>query len=130
MGRAPGGAALTAGRDFGLGIARMSGTVVVTAHGELDAAGCAQLRRILEDLIDGQGNLSIVVDLDDTWASGVDSLPVFEWALERSARRGGRLVFSRPPENLCDALLLRGMGGLASRETSSGGHRVPDAASR
>lgn len=103
-----------------LAITRMSAVVVVTAHGDLDGPGSAQLRRILEDLIDGQGNLSIVVDLEGARAREGTDLSALAWAVDRSTRRGGTLVLSGPSDELYDALVRMGLSGLAARDPVPG----------
>ncbi len=90
-------------------IRRFLGTVVVTVHGELDIARAGQLGRILADLIDGQGNLSVTVDLHEATASDADSLSVFVEAAERARRRGGKVTLNDPPAPLQEALQLRGV---------------------
>jgi anti-anti-sigma factor len=89
---------------FGIVIGRRLGTVVVTVHGELDVARAAQLGTILVDLIDGQGNLSLVVDLHDATTSDPDTLSVFVDAAERAQRRGGTVELEAG-----DGLELRGL---------------------
>ena len=49
----------------GVVVGRYQGTVMVTVHGELDPPKVAHLRLLLTDLIDDQGNVSVVVDLQD-----------------------------------------------------------------
>ncbi len=90
-------------------IGRFQGTVVVTVHGELDVIRAAHLGSILSDLIDGQGNLSITVDLHDATASDADSLWVFSEAAERARRRGGTIRLNEPPAPLHQGLQLRGV---------------------
>ncbi len=55
--------------DPTLVIGRALGTVVVTVRGELDAAAIARLERVLTDLIEGQGNLTVAVDLSRVLAA-------------------------------------------------------------
>ena len=90
-------------------VGRYLGTVVVTVHGELDLTRASHLGNILADLIDGQGNLSIVVDLQDATATDADSLWVFTEAAERARRRGGTMRLNEPPTPLYQALELRGL---------------------
>lgn len=80
-------------------IGRHQGTVVVTVHGEFDLATAAQLRSMLADLIDGQGNLSLTVDLHDATVSPTDAddLSVFADAARRAHRRGGAMTLMGPP---------------------------------
>lgn len=90
-------------------VGRYRGTVVVTVHGELDRLGAAHLDHMLTDLIDGQGNLSLIVDLHDATATGEDSVPVFADASERAGRRGGTVTLNEPPALLDRALRRRGL---------------------
>ena len=90
-------------------VSRNRGTVVVTVHGELDLPRAGDLGAMLADLIDGQGNLSVVVDLHDATASDADCLWVFTDAAERARRHGGMIKVSDPPAPLYSALQLRGL---------------------
>ena len=67
---------------------------------------------ILADLIDGQGNLSLVVDLRDATAADAERVSVFAEAAERLRRRGGAMTLSRPPVRLHEGLRQRGLGHL------------------
>lgn len=55
--------------DLSLAIGRAQGTVMVTVDGDLDAAGMDGLERVLTDLIHGQGNLAVAVDLTQAVAA-------------------------------------------------------------
>ena len=90
-------------------VSRNRGTVVVTVSGELDLPRAGDLGAMLADLIDGQGNLSVVVDLHDATASDADCLWVFTDAAERARRHGGMIKVSGPPAPLYSALQLRGL---------------------
>lgn len=94
---------------YSIVIGRRLGTVVVTVHGELDMARAGNLGNILADLIDGQGNLSLVVDLHDATTNEPDSLLVFTDAAERARRRGGTVRLDEPHPTLGEALQLRGL---------------------
>ena len=98
-----------AARRSSIVVGRYLGTVVVTVHGELDLTRAGHLGAILADLIDGQGNLSIVVDLQDATATDADSLWVFTEAAERARRRGAMMRLNEPPTPLYEALELRGL---------------------
>ena len=90
-------------------VSRNRGTVVVTVHGELDLSRAGDLGTTLADLIDGQGNLSVVVDLHNATASDADCLWVFTDAAERARRHGGMIKVSEPPGPIYSALQLRGL---------------------
>lgn len=55
----------TRGAARSIAIRRALGRVVVTVQGELDRQRAAILERLLSDLIEGQGNLDVVVHLTD-----------------------------------------------------------------
>ena len=90
-------------------IGRYRGTVVVTVHGDLGPTRAAHLGNMLTDLIDGQGNLSVIVDLHDVTATDAASVSVFADAAERAGRHGGVITLSQPPEILHEALRQRGL---------------------
>ena len=94
-------------------VSRNRGTVVVTVRGELDLPRAGDLGAMLADLIDGQGNLSVVVDLHDATAKDADCLWVFTEAAERARRHGGMIRVSEPPAPLYSALQLRGLDNFA-----------------
>ena len=48
-----------------LSIRRVQGRVVMTVSGEVGPAGCLVIERALNDLIEGQGNVNVEVDLRD-----------------------------------------------------------------
>lgn len=93
----------------GIVIGRYRGTVVVTVRGDLDLARAAYLGPVLTDLIDGQGNLSLIVDLHDATATDAEHLLVFRDAAEQARRRGGAMTISEPPPALHDALRQWGL---------------------
>lgn len=101
-------------------IGRQLGTVVVTVHGELDMPRASHLGNILADLIDGQGNLSVVVDLHDATTAEPDSLLVFIEAAERVRRRGGTMLLNKPHPALGEALQLRGLDHFVGTQPGTG----------
>ncbi len=95
-----------------LAIGRFLTTVVVTVHGAVDRPASAALAATLGDLIDGQGNLAVVVDLRDVCGidrSGVDALSA---AAARIAARGGELRLGGPSGAVFDSLTAAGLGKL------------------
>lgn len=96
----------------GVIIGRFQRTVVVTVHGELDGPTAAHLGLVLADLIDGQGNLSLAVDLHDVTVTDVDRLTVLAEAAERARRRGGAITLGEPPAVLHQTLKDRGLDHL------------------
>ena len=93
-----GGPLHTSRREFSVAISRALGMIVVTVHGALSAGSSGQLRHILWDLIDQQGNRNVVLDLRDmTLGDGAD-LELFVDASHHAQELGGRLTLS----GLCD----------------------------
>jgi len=106
-------------------IGRFQRAVVVTVHGELDCPRAAHLGFILADLIDGQGNLSLLVDLHDATATDADRVTVLAEAAERARRRGGAVTLSQPPALLHEALRNLGLDHLVGTP-DSGPAGTPD----
>ena len=101
-------------------VARSAGTVVVTIQGELDAEKSQHLGRILADLIDGQGNMSILVDLHGASATDPDCLWILTEAAERAHRRGGAMRLDAAPAEIASALQLRGLDVFFGRSADAG----------
>ena len=73
-------------------VRRARGRVVVTVHGELDQRGVAILEGVLSDLIEGQGNLNVALDLRDAHF-GEQPAPVdLRVPAEQARRRGAAFV--------------------------------------
>ena len=100
-------------------VARSAGTVVVTVRGELDAERSTHLGGILADLIDGQGNMSILVDLHEASATDPDCLWMLTEAAERAHRRGATMRLDAAAE-VTSALELRGLDVFIGRSTDAG----------
>ena len=92
-----------------IAVRRSQGTVVVTVQGQLDAGSSTHLGGILADLIDGQGNMSILVDLHEATATDPDCLWILTEAAERAHRRGARMLVGAAPAAVTSALELRGL---------------------
>ncbi len=80
--------------SFSIVTRRAPGRVVVTVDGLVDAHNSGQLRYILSDLIDQQGNRNLVIDLRDTTVGEGADLELFvqaahaaRHALSRAAHR-------------------------------------------
>jgi anti-anti-sigma regulatory factor len=92
----------------GIAVSRYQGTVVVSIHGDLDGPRCGDLGYMLADLIDGQGNRSIIIDLRDATATDPQRLTVFTDAAARARRRGAVLRLDGAPAFL-EALRQHGV---------------------
>jgi anti-anti-sigma factor len=95
-------------------VGRFQGTVVVTLHGDLDANDAWGLSGVLCDLIDGQGNLAVVVDVRDIGAIDDSAVHTLAVAADTIAARGGELRLGGPSGLVFDALTLAGLAGLIS----------------
>lgn len=77
-------------------IARQGGGVILTVAGTLDLAGSIRLGAALGDLIDGQGNLSVGIDLRRVMRFDPAGLGVITVADQLARRRGGSLTVTAP----------------------------------
>lgn len=84
------------------------GTVVVTADGPLTLASCQRLEALLADLIEGQGNLAVAVDLARASVEPA-ALPVFIDAARRAGLHSTRFILKGLPADAHDVLLSNGM---------------------
>lgn len=104
--------AASSGQSATLVVGRALGTVVLALHGEIDGSGPPYLGAVLHDLIDGQGNLALVVDLGG--ARGLDHsvVEVLRAAARSMNRRGGCLGLARPSEAVAKALTAADLADL------------------
>jgi anti-anti-sigma regulatory factor len=79
-----------------LAVGRALGTVVVTVDGALNVDSSQFLARVLSDLIEGQGNLAVAVDLGKAVVDP-EAVTVFAEAAQRASRRGAKFILERPP---------------------------------
>lgn len=108
--------------NLSLVVGRDVGTVVVTVGGELAPSGCELLQGVLTDLIEGQGNLTVAVDVGNAIVEP-DALVVFIDAARRARRHGARFVVKEPPTDIREALQSGGFDDLVEvlpRRASSG----------
>jgi hypothetical protein len=78
-----------------ISVRRTLGRVVVSVRGELDRPGVGVLDGVLTDLIDGQGNLDVVVDLSGAGWCDPLTLVAFERAAEQARRHRGHFTVHR-----------------------------------
>ena len=97
------------GSDFTLVFRRTLGTVVIHVDGVLDEDAAPTLRERLVDIIDGQGNRDVVVDLRGTSAVHSSGLVVLVDALKRMEDYGGELVLSGPTSWVAAQLRAAGL---------------------
>lgn len=95
--------------EFSLVFGRALGKVIVSIHGPIDAGTAPELRHRLLDLIDGQGNRQVVLELSGTSRVDPVGLRVFVDAHKRMQRIAGELVFSSPPASVARAFRSSGL---------------------
>lgn len=92
-------------------VGRALGTVVVTVDGVLNVDSSELLARVLGDLIEGQGNLAVAVDLGKAIVDP-EAVTVFAEAAQRASRRGAKFILEKPPIEAHAALQARGYADL------------------
>lgn len=85
-------------------IGRFLGTVVVTLRGTLGTLAATRLASTLADLIDGQGNLAVALDLRGLEYVAPSGLQVLAAAATRQEWRGGSFLLSEPNHDVVAAL--------------------------
>lgn len=90
---------MTVGQHDGHGdptvtVRRTEGVVLVTVGGALDPPTRNRLAQILDDLIDGQGNLFLTVELPGIDEAPVETIDVLAKAADRASARNGQLRLS------------------------------------
>ena len=88
---------MTLAQEFSIGFRRTDGMVVVEVAGELDLHTAPVLRDRLLDVIDGQGNHFVTVDLGAVGFLDSTAVHVLVQALKRVRQRGGDLELARVP---------------------------------
>ncbi|MFN2505070.1 MAG: STAS domain-containing protein [Acidimicrobiales bacterium] len=97
------------GADFSIVFSRALGRVIVHVHGALDWNTAHQLKHRLIDVIDGQGNRDLVLDLKGMTSIDSGGIAVLVDALKRLQKRGGDLVLSGPTATVAAALEAVGL---------------------
>jgi anti-anti-sigma factor len=95
-----------------LAVSRALGAVVVTVEGVLDRRTSAALGRVLADLIDGQGNLFVIVDLRRLVVDDSASLRVLTRARCAVEARSGRFLLAGSSPRTAWALRAAGLGAV------------------
>ena len=93
---------------FSLVFSRALGKVVVHVRGLLDVNTAPALQARLADIIDGQGNRQVVLDLRELAGIDVAGLVVLTDARKRMEDYGGELLLSGPTVSVEEQ--LRGVG--------------------
>ena len=97
------------GSGFSLVFSRSLGKVVVHIQGSLDANTAPALKARLADIIDGQGNRQVVLDLRQMTGVDVAGLMVLADALKRMEDYAGELLLSGPTASVEEQLRAVGL---------------------
>lgn len=92
---------------FLVDVRRVDGEIVVAVSGELDVDTSPKLEQLLEDLIPGQGNMSVTLDLTDL--GFIDSTGVRALLRAQRAVPEGRLTLIRPTPQVRRVLDICGL---------------------
>lgn len=91
---------------------RAEDAVVVALRTDLDRHACEILGPVLTDLIEGQGNLVVLLDMRATRMVESEALGILRLASEQAGRRGGTFGVARPSADARWALDKAGLGEL------------------
>lgn len=83
-------------RAFSLEFARKGRSVTVTVHGEVDGPASAVLGGLLLDVVQGQGNLCVDLDLSDMTFIDSSGLSMLLDIHRLAVERGGTFVLHSP----------------------------------
>lgn len=95
--------------SFSVNVSRIDGRVLVEVGGELDVYSSPHLRSTLLDLIDGQGNMALVIDLAELEFIDSTGLGVLITAMRHSQAHGGEIVLRHPTRSTRRLLRVSGM---------------------
>lgn len=92
-----------------LSVGRALGTVVITLHGAFDRTASPYLANVLDDLIDGQGNLAVILDLRDVGRIDCSGIEAVAFADRAIARHGGELALVGAVPAVREVLVASGL---------------------
>lgn len=100
---------MTLGQPFSVVFTRAFGKIIVHIHGGLGADKAQELHDRLLDVIDGQGNRHLIIDLRAMTYIDAAGIAVLVDALKRMEQYGGDLVLSGPTVDVMHALDAAGL---------------------
>ena len=87
-----------------IAIRRAAGSVVVSVHGQLTADSAAGINHVLRDLISDQGNLNLVIDVQEVTDVDSNGLSVLLEASSLARQCGATLAVPNPPAPIREAM--------------------------
>ena len=100
--------------SFALDFSRRGRDVTVAVRGEVDGVSTGILRTLLLDVVDGQGNLSVTVDLSGMTFIGSAGLGVFLEMHRLAVERGGSFVLRNPRPSAAKVFEIVGLREILS----------------
>ena len=103
---------------------RQQGTVVVRVVGEVDLASAPVLRDALVELIEGQGNLNLQLDMHDLTFLDSTGIGVLVRALRSVRQKGGDLTLANCRASTVRILQIAGLTeifGIGTEDTATAG---------
>ncbi|HVF14486.1 MAG TPA: STAS domain-containing protein [Acidimicrobiales bacterium] len=100
---------MPAGPNLSLVFSRALGKVIVDVHGVVDGYSAPDLKARLVDIIDGQGNRQLVLDLRGMSLIDEAGFAVLVDAQRRMRKIGGELVLSGATADVAQAFRLAGL---------------------
>lgn len=104
-----------------IAIRRVADNVIVSMHGQLTADGGAGIGHLLRDLICDQGNLHLVIDVNEVTDVDTHGLAALVEADRLARQRGAALTVRHPPEPVRKALDASGRTLIVETETADRG---------
>ena len=101
--------------EFSLGFHRRGDSVVVEVRGDVDAATANRLAARLHDVVAGQGNLSVVVDVGEMTFIDSQGLHALVQGWREARARGGVLRIERPSAATTRLLEITALDRLLTR---------------
>jgi anti-anti-sigma factor len=92
-----------------ISVSRALSRIIVTLRGALDVSAAPGLRPLLWDLIDGQGNLDVVIDLRDIVVIDPAGIGLLVGTSERMHQHGGRIEFRGAHSGASTSLVKLGL---------------------
>ena len=94
---------------FALDFSRQGRAVTVAVRGEVDGASTAVLSGLLLDIVEGQGNLSVALDLSEMTFIDSSGLSMLLDMHRRAVERGGTFVLHNPRPSTARVFEIAGL---------------------
>ncbi len=101
-----------AARSFALDFSRRGRSVTVTVRGDVDVASCTVLRGLLLDVVEGQGNLSVALDLSEMTFIDSAGLSLLLDMHRLAVERGGSFVLHNARPATAKVFEIVGLDGI------------------